>query len=308
MRQKPPPDSPAKRGHACCLLAVLALCGSVPLTATADDRENGRTGAAPDLSLSDFFSTGWDEPWEKRPRGDGTPDMSLLRVQTNFLAQLLRLDTFVETGMTAPGARRSEFVNGTIEYALSRRFMPAIFLSHQWLGESQGRGKDGAAGGFFGRLQLVDGQRSSLALNLKMALPNTDVGEHATIWSYALAGWADLATLGMGRTGLYWHLQHEMAGGPTAPGAARNDAAYALSLAASWTGPQAALGNLTTFAEAAGKTLLDGDHSGRTALTITPGFRFTLGGRHILMAGVDVPVAGPKAFGSLYRLTYIFNF
>ena len=262
-----------------------------------------------ELTFSNLFSEGWSEPWSKRQRGDGTPDMSLLRVQTNFLVQLVRFDSFLETGMTAPGVDRSEFVNTTVEYALNRRFMTAVFASHQWIdGANGGRSRDGFAGGVFERFQLIDTMHSSLALNLKMALPAHDLGEKATTWSYALAGWEDLHGLGLGRTGLYWHLQHELAGGPIARGAARNDLNYALSLATSWSGPHAALENFTTFAECAAKTLLDGDRSGRTVVSITPGLRFTLGGRHILMAGVDLPVAGPRVFDALWRFTYICNF
>ena len=262
-----------------------------------------------DLSLANFFTEGWDQSWVKRARGDGTPDMSLLRVQSNFLVQLLRADTFLETGMTAPNTSRSEFVNGTVEYALNRRFMPAIFFSHQWIERASGAvDRDGSAGGLFARLQMVDRQHDSLAFNLKMALPNTGIGDHATIWSYALAGWEDLRALGLGRTGLYWHLQHEMAGGPVRQGTVRNDLNYALSLAHTWTSPHDKLENLTTFIEAVGKTYLDGDHSGRTISSITPGLRFTLGGKHIMMAGADIPLAGPRSFGSLYRMIYIFNF
>lgn len=291
---------------AACLSAVMMVWG-LPRPMPAQDA--AAQGVATDLSAGSFFSTGWDEPWTKRSRGEGTPDMSLLRVQTNFLVQLLRIDTFLETGMTSPGADRSEFVNSTIEYALNRRFMPGIFYSHQWVQGSDGApDKDGAAGGLFARFQLAEHQQSTLAFTVKAALPDTNLGEHATVCSYAFAGWEDLQRLGLGRTGLYWSLQHEIAAGPVAPGAARNDAAYVVSLARSWTGPHAALENLTTFLETAGRTLLDGDHGGRTIVTLTPGFRFTLGGRQILMAGADLPVAGPRGFDTIYRLTYIFNF
>jgi hypothetical protein len=264
--------------------------------------------ALSDLSLSNFFSDGWDETWSKRSRGDGTPDMSLLRVQTNFLVQLLRVDTYLETGMNAP-AERSEFTNATIEYAFNRRLLLAFFLGHQWIESAGGKSdRDGPFGGLFTRFQLADTAHSSLALNLKMTLPNTDLGEHATTWSYALAGWQDLQTLGLGRTGLYYHVQHEIAGGPVPGSNARNDVTYDLSLAHSWTGPGSTFENLTTFVEAYGKSLLDGDHTGRTIVSLTPGFRFTLGKKHIFMAGVDLPLAGPRSFDALYRLTYIFNF
>ncbi len=147
----------------------LAAFLTISLACTLVGQARGQEKAPlSDLTLSNFFSEGWDQPWSKRARGDGTPDMSLLRVQTNFLVQLLRIDTFLETGMTAPNSSQSEFVNGTVEYALNRRFMPAIFFSHQWIeGASGSADRDGSAGGLFTRFQLVDRQHDSLAFNLK---------------------------------------------------------------------------------------------------------------------------------------------
>jgi hypothetical protein len=269
----------------------------------------GPSASVSDLSISGFFSDGWDQPWSKYPRGEGTPDMSLLRVQTNFLVQLFRLDTTLETGRTSPAFSQGEMVTGTVEYALNRRFMPGVFLNHQWLKGRDGHPDgDGTAGGLFGRFQLIENQNSSLAVSLKMTLPDHDLGEHVTTWSYALAGWENLAPLGLGRTGLYYHLQHEMLGGPLPAGGARNDMTYDLSLTHTWSSPHAALQNLTTFVEGYGKTLLDGDHSGRTTVSLTPGFRFTLASRHILMFGLDVPVAGPRSNDNVFRITWIANF
>ena len=260
------------------------------------------------LSLDNFLSEGWDQPWSKWPRGEGTPDMSLLRVQTNFLVQLARLDTAYEVGRTSPAFSESGFATGIVEYAVNRRFMPGFYVSHQWLEGRNRPDDDGSAGGVFGRFQLIEGPESSLALNVKAALPNHDLGEHLTTWSYALAGWRDLAPLGLGRTGLYWHVQHELPAGPRPAGAAHNDVTYALAVATSWTSPHATLANFTTFVEAYGKTLLDGSHAGRTTTTLTPGFRFTLGGKHILMAGVDLPVGGQQPDEAMFRLTWISNF
>ncbi|MCE9519805.1 MAG: hypothetical protein K8R87_09670 [Verrucomicrobia bacterium] len=269
----------------------------------------GNSSDAPaDLSLSNFFSEGWNQPWSKLQRGEGTPDMSLLRVQTNFLVQLFRLDTSLETGRRSPGFSQSEFVNATVEYALNRRFMPAVFVNHQWLKGRHGSSEDGTAGGIFGRLQLIENRQSSLALNLKVSLPDRDVGEHLTTWSYALAGWEDLSPLGLGRTGFYYHVQHEIFAGPMATGGTRNDATYDVSLAKSWSSPQATLANFTTFVEGFGRTLLDGEHQGRTTTVLTPGFRFTLARRHILMCGVDLPVTSPRANDQIFRFTWISNF
>jgi len=286
-----------------CLLSGPALHAGEPAVITADAPAPLST-----LSLANFFDEGWDQPWSKFKRGEGTPDMSLLRVQTNFLVQLFRLDTTLEAGRTSHAFSQGESVTSIVEYALNRRFMPGVYLSHQWLEGRNRPDDDGSAGGLFTRFQLIEQQQSSLALTLKMALPNHDLGDHLTTWSYMLAGWQDLAPLGLGRTGLYYHVQHEMPGGPAAPGAARNDVTYDVSLATTWTSPHAKLENFTTFVEAYAKTLLDGHHSGRTTTSITPGFRFTLASKHILMFGVDLPVGGQQPYEENFRFTWIANF
>jgi hypothetical protein len=263
---------------------------------------------ASDLKLSTFFTEGWDQPWAKRSRGDNTPDMSLLRTQSNFPVQLFRLDTFLETDMTSPKLERSELATAIVEYAVSRRFMPALFVTHQWLEERDGQQDNGITGGVFGRFHLLETATASYAMNIKMVLPNQDLGEHRTIWSYALAGWHDLAPLGLGRTGLYWHVQHEIDAGPHAKGTFQNAATYALSLASTWTLSSARLGNLSTFVEAYGRTLLDGDHSGRTSSVLTPGLRCTFAHQHILMLGYDIPLTEERAYQHLFRLTWITNF
>ena len=268
----------------------------------------GEPAKLSELSLDNFLSEGWDQPWAKWQRGEGTPNMSLLRVQTNFLVQLFRLDTTLELGRTSPAFSQSESATTIVEYAVNRRFMPGIYFNHQWFDGRHRPDDDGSAGGVFGRFQLIEKHESSLALNIKMALPNHDLGEKLTTWSYALAGWQDLAPLGLGRTGLYYHIQHEMPGGPRALGAAHNDITYDVSLATTWTSPHATLQNLTTFVEAYGKTLLDGSHAGRTTTSITPGFRFTLPGGHILMLGVDLPVGGQQPNEEVFRFTWIANF
>ncbi len=261
-----------------------------------------------DLRLSTFFTEGWDQPWAKRPRGDNTPDMALLRTQSNFPVQLFRLDTFAETDMTSPKFERTELATAIVEYAINRRFMPALFVTHQWMEGRDGQDEDGTTGGVFGRFHLLEDATASYALNVKMVLPNRDLGDHRTIWSYALAGWHDLAPLGLSRTGLYWHVQHELYAGPHAVGAVQNDVTYALSLAKTWSSPSANFGNFTTFVESFGRTQLDGDHSGITSVTLTPGFRFTLDHKHVLMMGCDIPLSEERAYEHLVRLTWIMNF
>ncbi|MGB8166792.1 MAG: hypothetical protein WCF18_04830 [Chthoniobacteraceae bacterium] len=260
------------------------------------------------MSLANFFSEGWSQPWEKRSHPNGAPDLTLLRVQTNQLLRSLRTDYFTERPLESSGERRVQFVNQLLEYPLNRRLMLAVFGSYQWIDLRDGADECGGSWGGFARFQLVDTERASYVLNLRAAAPNDGLGDKKTTLSFSLAGWHDLTPLGLDRMGLYWHVQEETFLGPRAPGAKGNDLTYAVSLAKTWTSPEAALGNLSTFVEAYAKTDLDGRKAGRSVVTVTPGLRCTFAHRHILMAGLDLPVSSPRPYEQLLRITYIFPF
>jgi hypothetical protein len=261
-----------------------------------------------DLTVSNLFSAGWDEAWTKRSRGDGTPDMSLLRVQTNFLVQLFRMDYAHQDNLSTASIRATDALTGTLEYALNRRLLLAVVGNYGWVDSRNSTNLDGATGGAFVRLQWVDTASSSIATTFKVAVPNHDLGEKDTTLSFAIAGWRDLAPLGLKRMGLYWHVQEETVAGPVETGGRRNDCTYDLSLAKTWTGPDSLFENTTTFVEAYGKTDLDGKDRGHTVVTLTPGIRATFAHRHIVMAGVDFPLTHPQPFERIVRLTYICNF
>lgn len=295
-----------------CAAIALPVLLAATLSAFAGEK-NDATGVhakagLSDLTVSNLFSTGWNEPWTKRSRGDGTPDMSLLRVQTNFLVQLFRTDYAHQENLGSAGIRATDSLTGTLEYALNRRLMLAVIGNYAWVDSRRLADTSGATGGAFVRLQCVDTATSSLAATLKLAVPNHDLGEKDTTVSFAIAGWRDLAPLGLKRTGLYFHVQEETLAGPVKTGGRRNDFTCAVSLATTWSSPESLFGNATTFIEAYGKTDLDGKDSGHTVVTLTPGIRATFAHRHIVMAGVEFPLTNPHPFDRVVRLTYICNF
>jgi hypothetical protein len=261
-----------------------------------------------DLIFSNFFSAGWNESWTRRSRGDNTPDMALLRVQTNFLTDVFRLDYAYQENLKAASVRGTEAVTGTLEYAFNRRFELGLVGYYNWIDSRMGEDLEGATEGAFARLQWVDTATSSLTTTLRVALPNHDLGGKETTISLAIAGWQDLASLGLKHVGLYYHVQEETLAGPGTSGSRRNDLTYAVSLARTWTSPESFFGNTTTFVEAYGKTDLDGPDRSQTDITVTPGIRATIARRHILMAGVEFPLTDPKPFERIVRLTYIYNF
>ncbi len=261
-----------------------------------------------DLTISNFFSSGWNEAWTKRSRGDGTPDMSLLRAQTNFLVQTSRTDFSHQDNLDSAAIRAADSLTTTFEYALNRRLMLAILGNYAWANSRRSADNEGATGGAFIRLQLVDTSASSICTTVKVVAPNHDLGEKDTTLSFAVAGWCDLAPLGLKRTGLYYHVQEETLAGPYKPGARRNALSYALSFAKTWSSPDSFFGNASTFIEAYGKTDLDGNDSGFTYITLTPGIRATFARRHTFMAGVEFPITTPRPFDQVVRLCYICSF
>lgn len=289
-------------------LTALALAAASPALAGPPAGDT----AAPALSkltLWNFFSEGWDQQWAKRPHPGGAPDMALLRVQTNFLEREFRADYTFQNGNAGAKTKDVQFLNALVAWGFNRRFMFELIANEQWNDFRKGGSESGTGGAALARIQIVDTANSSYALNLRASMPNQGLGEKMTTLAPALAGWEDLTRLGLRRVGLYWHVQEETYVGPGKSGDRRNDMTCAVTLAKTWTEPDMPwFGNFTTFAETFGRTDLDGTHRGRTAFSVTPGVRMTLGHGHVFMAGVDIPVGQPRTYDSTFRVTYIINF
>jgi hypothetical protein len=286
------------------LLAASATCGS----AGAEDHAGSGGQALSDLTLENLFSEGWSQPWAKRERADGTPDMALLKVTTNFLERELRLDYARTQGIKNSKYSDTDFLNGLIAYGLNRRLMVEVISNYQWNTPVGGQG--GSGGGGLVRLQLVDTELSSYSVQFRLGAPNQSIGQTQTSRQVSLAGFNDLKPLaGLERTGLYYSLTYESLVGKHAQGARESDIAYDISLAKTWTPHSTPVfGNFTTFLEAFATTDLDGSKSGHTVATLTPGVRFWFYPENSLTLGVDVPVSGPHPNDDVVRVTYILNF
>lgn len=247
-----------------------------------------------DLTLLNFFSAGWDEPWAKRHRASGTPDFALLRVQTNFLERELRANYFFESNISSRTRKNINSADALFAWGFNRRLMLEIVGTYQWVHE-RGESEDvsGGTASLVGRLQLVDTEAWSYSFNFRVAAPNEGVGDHQTVFSYGLAGYTDLAFwLPLDRVGLYYSVLFDTLAGPSKPGARRSDAGYDISVAKTFTAPTTpVVGDLTAFVEGFAQTDLDGDRAGRTLVSATPGIRFDLGWENWILLGADLPVA-----------------
>jgi hypothetical protein len=270
-----------------------------------------------DLTLRNFFSAGWDEEFTRRESEGRAPDLALLRVQTNFMERELRVNYFFQNNIHIANRENLNNLDAFLAYAFNRRFMLEVFGNYQWLDTRKGPDEDGATARLVGRVQLISTEDSSYSFNFQTIAPDRGIGEKQTTFSYGLAGFEDLTRVGLYRVGLYGSFLFDTLAGPHAKGAALDDVQYDITLAKTLTDPKTPfIGNFTLFVENFAQTILDGEHAGRTNFTITPGVRFNLGKLpgivlgldNWLMAGVDIPLAGPKPWDATYRFTYIKNF
>ena len=94
----------------------------------------------------------------------------------------------------------------------------------------------------------------------------------------------------------------------TVPGA-RTTGNYNLAVGKYWTQHDATPGDFVTFLSINGFTTLDDRGPTYSYLSFTPGLRFHLGNDYYLVAGVEVPVTGPKtqsfAWSPIFWLTKV---
>ena len=261
------------------------------------------------LTLSNFFTEGWNQEWTHRVNPEGAPDMSLLHVQTNFLEREFRFDSYNQQNLSNDSNKGTYFTDALVAYGINRRFMLEVVTNYEWKDPKGSDNINGAGGALLGRVQLVDVPGSSYAFNVRVSAPNEGIGLEQTEFTASLAGWQDLTGLGLKRVGLYYSLQEDTYAGP-AEGAKRNDLAYDVSVAKTWTDRDK--GNFTTFVELYATTNLDGPANARglryTEVNVTPAIHYNLTRNNVLMFGVDLPVSSPHDFTKTYRLTYVYDF
>ena len=271
-----------------------------------------------DLTLGNFFSAGWDDEWAKQERATGTPNMALLRVQTNFMEREFRANYYFENNVVSATNKNVTDFDALIAWSFNRRLMLEVTGAYQREDLRSGSRVDGGFPGLVGRIQLIDIESSSYSFNVKAAAPNPELGLTQSTFSYGLAGFEDMAYwFGANRVGLYYSFLFDSFSGPMAAGSKLNDVQYDVTVAKTVTSPETPfLGNLTFILENFAQTDLDGKTAGRTLVTVTPGVRFNLGtsdrvkmGKdNWIMMGTDIPISDYHPWDAIYRFTYIKNF
>jgi hypothetical protein len=290
-----------------CIITAL----SVPAEVAAAEEHAAKAdhSEVSDLGILDSFTNGWNEDAVHRHRS--TPDMALLRVTTNFLEREFRLDYTYTDLKDGQKYTATNFVNGLMAFAVNRRLMLEVISNYQWNISATKAPVHGSGAAGLARFQLIDTATASYSFQMRVSAPNRGIGQTQTTLSYFLAGWQDVAAWfpELGRVGLYYSFEYDNLVGPHATGATENSMSYAVSVARTWTQETTPVfRNLTTFLEFFGTSPLDGNASGKTALSLTPGIRFWFVPKNSLTAGLDIPLNDVPTFSAVWRATYILNF
>ncbi len=208
------------------------------------DAAGGGAGAAPghapavqqqlsDLTLGNFFSDGWNDNYALRQRPTGTPDYPLLRVQTNELLRLLRVNFYDQHNLKNATRLNLVDLDGFVDWAFNRRFMIEVDAAHQWVDNRSGSNDFSGDNSYaLLRFKLIDTEASECTFNFKVTTPNYGTGVNDSTITYAITGFEDLAYwLNMDRVGLYYTVSFDNLAGPAAVGAQRNDVQYDISIA-----------------------------------------------------------------------------
>jgi hypothetical protein len=271
-----------------------------------------------DLFPCDFFRTGWDEPFEERPREGRAPRFNLFKSRQGFLERIALAD-YVYTNGLENRTLDDHLVIAGLEWAFNRRLEIEVGPFYEWRRPSSpdARRGDGLSGEYGALFQLLDTADWAFNLQVHAVTPETHLDVHQTELAFALAGFNDLThTLGLRRVGLYYDAEYVALIGPRGAGDERRPAnlmRYDVSVAKTLVEPTVPLvTDFTVFVEAFGETELDGSNSGRTLVTFTPGIRFNPTGREEkarwVQAGVEFPVTRPRPFNERVLLAVIHDF
>ncbi len=258
------------------------------------------------MPLSTFFSEGWFEPWYSDPRSTtGAPRQPFINAYDGVFYRLCFFDfTYVNNSLQNGNAYLGSF---SIFTPISQRFQ--LYFSLPFIQSDKGGQSNtyhGNVGDFIvsPRFLLSETQDFSQAVECFVRTPtgNTVNGNGQTTLTPQYEFWyGGLPGAGVIRGGAGLTIPTNSAGvisnvtgDPiTVPGS-RTTANYNLAVGKYWTQHDATPGDFVTFLSINGFTTLDDRGPRYSYLSLTPGLRFHLANNYYFIAGIEVPLTGPK--------------
>jgi hypothetical protein len=258
------------------------------------------------MPLSTFFTEGWFEPWYSDPRSTtGAPRQPFINAYDGVFYRLCFFDfTYVNNSQQNGNAYLGSF---SIFTPISQRFQ--LYFSMPFIQS----GKGGLSNTYHGnvgdfvvspRFLLSETQDFSQAVECFVRTPtgNTVNGNGQSTLTPQYEFWyGGLPGAGVIRGGAGVTIPTNSAGvisnvtgDPIAVPGSRTTANYNLAIGKYWTQHDVTPGDFVTFRSINGFTTLDDRAPRYSYLSLTPGLRFPLVNDYYFMAGIEVPLTGPK--------------
>lgn len=276
------------------------------------------------LNLLNFFSSGWDKPFRNRSRVGRSPRLHLFTTKQPFLDREARLNyNFIGNGEF--GLANLHELDFEFEIPFDRRYMIDVEPRYTWIDGRNGARDTNALGvSLISYFQLFDMHDTAMNFQFGVTPPTQGLGieieeepsealqggREPLELNFVLAGWQDLTqSLGLYRTSVSCHVEYITFVGPNASSETDHYVTYGLSLAKTFTEPDATrFRDLTFFIENFATIPLDGQIGGNPTITFTPGFRWNIGTANDpwwIMTGVEVAVDNPDVFDYALRFSII---
>jgi hypothetical protein len=258
------------------------------------------------MPLNTFFSDGWLEPWHSYPRSTtGAVRQPFINAYDGVFYRLCFFDfTYVNNSQQNGNAYLGSF---SIFTPISQRFQ--LYFSLPFIQSDKGGLSNtyhGNVGDFVvsPRFLLSDSQDFSQAVECFVRTPsgNTVNGNgQSTLMPQYEFWYGGLPGAGVIRGGAGLTIPTNSAGvisnvtgdPATVPGS-RTTANYNLAVGKYWTQHDATPGDFATYLSINGYTTLDDRGPRYSYLSLTPGLRFHLANNYYFIAGIEVPLTGPK--------------
>ncbi|MFQ5862576.1 MAG: transporter [Candidatus Brocadiales bacterium] len=252
----------------------------------------------PDLTLSNFFSEGWEFTWWEEPeRGpDQAPRFRLLKIPATVFEREVRMNySFTNNGDS--GKLDEHEWELEFEMPVSRRLL--IEVEPKVLSVSPDNSDDHSGFGdtsFLARIMLFETRNTTLLSVLDAKFPtgdeNRELGSGKTTISPGLGFWRDLGR----RFALHSFFGLNIPIGGTTNADPDTTVNYGAALTKTLTPKdKPLLGDLTLFVELNGSSDV-GSRDDTTVVSILPGIRWNLGHEFWLMPGIELPVIGRDEF------------
>lgn len=250
-----------------------------------------------DLTLGNFWSAGWNEPFVARSDTGHAARIQLFHTHPAFFVREMRMeyDFFLNNHNGKADVHEMAM---EMEVPWNRRFLTAVDPAYLWRMPENGEGTSGPVWSASAWAQFIDTPSTAANFQLHLLVPEKgDLHQERTHLTSIFACFQDLGN----RFGLQTHVGLEARFGDNQSGEAHYHVNGSAALTRTFTDEVTCFSYFTVFVEAFGGMAID-HHFGRSTFSFLPGMRWEICKSWWIAGGVEVPVTAPHPFDVGFRV------